>query len=515
MITITFFNNINIKNITFAINNKNYIFNLKLNNFSSRQTFFIKLNNNIKKSININHDFNIIQIFEKNVISLNKFNSILTILCNLPYLNYVFYNSSDREKFIMNNYDKLSYVYNKLNVGAYKADLFRVLYIYLNGGIYFDCKNILFVDLNKNLNTDDFFVKDIYKNYVYNGFFFVKKKKNNLLKSYIKNIIINVINEYYCDDSLSITGPGLMGKFISKKINFYYDLINDDWKNSFIRSYDNKKIIIKNSYHGYYDENNYLEKDHYSVLWNNKKVFLNNFIHIKFDKINYIDHIVWINLDRSIERKNNMKKIFEQIKIKNTRITAIDGKNTDVLKLINLETKLSNYEIACTLSHLKAIMYLSQLNGDYFMVCEDDINFNYINFFDETLKDIILNSPNFDILLINKTYNNPIKNNYISWNEEFIKGDNYHIAGTVCYIISSNGIKNILNQFQYENNIFYFKDNYFDVADKFLYKNVNTIVYKYNFIDTYCIDSNIHHNHIEWHKITRDYQLQNILKKYF
>ena len=34
--------------------------------------------------------------------------------------------------------------YNKLNVGAYKADFFRALYVYINGGIYFDCKQILY-----------------------------------------------------------------------------------------------------------------------------------------------------------------------------------------------------------------------------------------------------------------------------------------------------------------------------------------------------------------------------------
>jgi hypothetical protein len=55
------------------------------------------------------------------------------------------------------------------------------------------------------------------------------------------------------------------------------------------------------------------------------------------------------------------------------------------------------------------------------MVCKDDINFNYINLFDETLKDIILNSLNFDILLINKTYNNKIESDYVSWNGEFKK----------------------------------------------------------------------------------------------
>jgi hypothetical protein len=45
MITITFFNKKNINNcIKFSIDNDEFNFKLRLNNFSSRQTFFIKIN---------------------------------------------------------------------------------------------------------------------------------------------------------------------------------------------------------------------------------------------------------------------------------------------------------------------------------------------------------------------------------------------------------------------------------------------------------------------------------------
>jgi GR25 family glycosyltransferase involved in LPS biosynthesis len=512
MITITFFNNITYDYIKFKIGDKKYNIKLNPNNFSSRQTFFINITDNLIINKHNNFNFNIIQTNKNNLISLNKFNSILTILCNIPHLNYVFYTDNEIDKFILNNFEKIYYIYQKLNPGAYKADFFRILYIYTYGGIYFDCKMILYQNIDNLLLLDMFFVKDITINYVYNAFFFIANKKNNLIECYIKNILLNIINENYSNNSLGITGPGLMGKIILNNLYFYNSMIDDNWKNCVIKL-DNDVIYLKNSYNNYYEENDYLEINHYSVLWNNKKVFLNIDKFIKYDKINYIDHIVWINLDRSIIRKNNMEKIFKQIDIKNSRISAVDGKNINVSKLINIKTELTNYEIACTLSHLKAIFYLSKLEGEYFMVCEDDINFNYINLFDETLKDIILNSPNFDILLINKTYNNKIESDYVSWNSEFKKGPDYHIAGTVCYIISKNGIKNILDQFDYINNIYFFKNNYFDVADKFLYKNVNTIVYKYNFINTDCIDSDIHSNHIEWHKITRDYQLNEILNK--
>ena len=43
-------------------------------------------------------------------------------------------------------------------------------------------------------------------------------------------------------------------------------------------------------------------------------------------------------------------------------------------------------------------------------------------------------------------------------------------------------------------------DVVFDVADIFLYKNLNTYVYKYNFISTKDEESSIHEGHLDYHK---------------
>ena len=75
------------------------------------------------------------------------------------------------------------------------------------------------------------------------------------------------------------------------------------------------------------------------------------------NKINFIDYILWINLDRSIDRFNYMNNLLSNLNIKNKRIEAIDGNNLDVKSLKNFKVNriLINYEIACTLSHIKAI----------------------------------------------------------------------------------------------------------------------------------------------------------------
>lgn len=45
--------------------------------------------------------------------------------------------------------------------------------------------------------------------------------------------------------------------------------------------------------------------------------------------INGFDIIYWINLDRSIDRKNHMENVLNKISIKNSRIPAVDGRNLD------------------------------------------------------------------------------------------------------------------------------------------------------------------------------------------
>lgn len=46
-----------------------------------------------------------------------------------------------------------------------------------------------------------------------------------------------------------------------------------------------------------------------------------------------IDIIYWINLDRSVDRKNNMIDLLTSFPIKNERISAVDGKKMVELNL--------------------------------------------------------------------------------------------------------------------------------------------------------------------------------------
>jgi len=221
-------------------------------------------------------------------------------------------------------------------------------------------------------------------------------------------------------------------------------------------------------------------------------------------KINFIDHIVWINLACSKNRFDQMNTLLNSLTIPHTRIEAVNGKDANFIKMYN-HSKINPSEVACCLSHLKAIASLKNIQGNYFMICEDDISFENLQFFDITLFDIIKNAPSFDILMIYHSFPNDLKYEYTDW-REFEMKNKIQIAGAVCYIISKSCISKFPtihgNQLPAD----------FDVADRFIFRHAKTIVYKYNFISTQCKDSTIHEDHLIDHRKWRENELNNIKK---
>ena len=272
IITCTKFVKTNLNTFTLTGKSNNSIV-LESNSFSNKQSYFFNIQNKIEMWPNINFDINIFQTSASTKMSLNRFNSIYTLTSYLPYLKYKFFDDSDIIEWINTSYPNLIYVYNKLNVGAYKADLFRALYAYKNGGVYFDCKQILFTSLKFMFFDHKLLVKDIQDKYIYNAMFYIRST-DIIFKNYLKKCIKNIHNSEYTSDCLSITGPGV-----------FIDIIDDYDRKKLIlqNTFDNKAIIpyvkkgdiiiIKNHYNGYYEENNYRNTTHYGVMWRSHTVF--------------------------------------------------------------------------------------------------------------------------------------------------------------------------------------------------------------------------------------------------
>lgn len=186
-----------------------------------------------------------------------------------------------------------------------------------------------------------------------------------------------------------------------------------------------------------------------------------------------VDHIIYITAKNELE-PTNMDIILKEVSIPYTKIMAVKKKqiNRDIIEG-HINDELDSYTLACTLTHLKIISALSNFNGDYFLVLNNNINFK------KNLKTIIEKSPEFDILIIQKTTIFDIDyqdSDYVNW-----KNTPAPIYNPSAYIISKNGIKNVLSSCGY------FKDGRYIVnltdyylSDMIIFSRANTIIYKHN-----------------------------------
>ena len=112
--------------------------------------------------------------------------------------------------------------------GAYKADLWRYCVLYIHGGVYVDIKAQLLVGLNDVISEDIQFlsIKDkpsdssnsLLSTYILQAFL-CAKPKHAFLKKAIDLIVSNVESGDYGYETISITGPGLIGKAINMVLN--------------------------------------------------------------------------------------------------------------------------------------------------------------------------------------------------------------------------------------------------------------------------------------------------------
>lgn len=187
---------------------------------------------------------------------------------------------------------------------------------------------------------------------------------------------------------------------------------------------------------------------------------------ISDDKLSDIP-IYYINLNRSNERKDHIEKQLKQYNIKNyQRIEAIDSNNININtgKIYldsNTDIEYKNYytvetinELACTLSHLKAIYNAYKNGDDIALICEDDVSFGLYPLWRKDLKNILNNDipKNWNALNLSSYYYG-IKNLHNSKHKKkYIKYYNFPLQA-YAYLINREGMKNILYDILQKNKI--------------------------------------------------------------
>lgn len=193
-----------------------------------------------------------------------------------PRFKHHLFDDNDCREFIKNNFksDVLE-AYDNLIPGAYKADLWRLCVLFINGGIYLDIKLICVNGFKLiELTENNHFVKDRPHNSIYNALM-VCQKGNMFLYKCIRQIVENVKNKYYGSTPLSPTGPCMLGSvIINNKLRVNVDMIHYDGGGYII--YKNR-FVISTEYPEYNNErtlqNDKINIKRYDKLWEERSIY--------------------------------------------------------------------------------------------------------------------------------------------------------------------------------------------------------------------------------------------------
>ena len=193
--------------------------------------------------------------FRKKILNLN------------PDYKYYLYDDNDMENFVKNNYDQLTYNnFKKLKVPTAKADFWRYLILYKNGGIYLDMDSTIDINLNDLINNyDDAIISKEKNKGQFIQWCLIFNKNHPILKETINLVNYNINNNLFTDDILNLTGPGVFTKALQ---NVHY------------KNYNEKLNWNDKSYNKFYNKNGF----NYRIFgfdFNNKLTFKNN----KLDKL--------------------------------------------------------------------------------------------------------------------------------------------------------------------------------------------------------------------------------------
>lgn len=275
-------------------------------------------------------------------------------------------------------------------------------------------------------------------------------------------------------------------------------------------------------------------------LFNNINYRLLNF---KYNKIEYNINLIkkllnstnkyninlyYINLDKSIDRKNRflkkLKNLPNSYSIHPIRIQAVSPDTLPIIKKSGLFTILNNKKIlSCTSSHLKAIHTAFHNNDDYAIIAEDDAiilkNIDWHLLIQLAPKDWNILQLHMCCLIQSNSNYNPIYK-YHDTEVLFFKNNNKIIPSAAFYIISRDGMQKILERYipNYKENDWnkikeldftYTKYGY--AADDLIFYNTNRYVCTKMLIDVDGIDSTLHPSHLKLHNMTKKYINKNLL----
>ncbi|WP_415889979.1 glycosyltransferase family 32 protein [Neptuniibacter sp. SY11_33] len=154
----------------------------------------------------------------------------LPVYCNYlfnriisPDFEYRYVSTEDRLVFIKENTPAhISEAYEKLTDGAAQADLWRMITLHHNGGVYMDIDAHAVWPISKMINEDDEEVFLLNKEH-YTNYFIASAPGNRFLNETINNIIKNIQNKKISGGVYDLTGPTVFNDAIGEEpVNYRY-----------------------------------------------------------------------------------------------------------------------------------------------------------------------------------------------------------------------------------------------------------------------------------------------------
>jgi hypothetical protein len=287
------------------------------------------------------------QTLDDDVVGEIHARTVLNIKAMNPEYSYVFFDSRSRRQFIKEHFDSAVLdAYDGFVSGAFKADIFRYCWLYLNGGIYIDCKMISRIPFRELIKTDQevFLCKDRIPDAMINGIIGINPK-NEDMKRCISECVIrfdNKIHNKVSFGSLYHTGPYLFYSCMSKykpSCKFDVPFNNLNYKNAKI--VDNTGAIVCNVwFKNYYESYNKIHKKPiWSEQWAKGEIYYDKKVPVQ--NMNNVFMMVYPNQLKATSQEpkfiydSNTRSVFNDIQ-DNLRCKLTDDVNdTEKLLLTN------------------------------------------------------------------------------------------------------------------------------------------------------------------------------------
>jgi len=197
------------------------------------------------------------QTFKTNNVPVSMYNAAYSYINLNTNYDYYFYDDNDIEE-IIHDFDCSSFhfsqqelieSYNKMNTGAGKADLFRYVILYLNGGCYFDIDTTCKKPLDDFILDEDEVVSGIGGRCDLHQWGMIYSKNHPFIKKTLENCVYNIMNKNfikgYNNNLEGISGPPCLDLSIKQVLelpenykfnkgiysikNFRFHILNGDY----------------------------------------------------------------------------------------------------------------------------------------------------------------------------------------------------------------------------------------------------------------------------------------------